>query len=101
MIKEVYAVDLSGEYAFGGFKSFGEGLGFLVGPAFTLAGILLIIYFLWGALDLITSGGDKEKVASARSKITHVIIGFMLLIMMFLVLQFIPKFFGLKGFELF
>lgn len=89
-------IDLSGEYAFGGIRSFGVGLGYLVGPAFTLAGILLIIYFLWGAFDFITSGGDKEKVASARAKITHVIIGFMLLILMFLVLQFIPQFFGLN-----
>jgi hypothetical protein len=103
MIKEVFAqpVSIGENYAFGGIKSFGEGLGYLVNPAFSLAGILLIIWFLWGTFDILVSGGDKEKVAAGRNKITHVIIGFMLLILMFLVLQFIPRFFGLKGFELF
>lgn len=46
---------------------------------FIVGGIGVLIYFIWGALDWILSGGDKEKVASARKKITNAIIGLILL----------------------
>lgn len=35
----------------------------------------VLIYLLWGALDWITSGGDKEKLTKAQNKITNAVIG--------------------------
>lgn len=46
---------------------------------FIVGGIGTLVFFIWGALDWILSGGDKEKVASARKKMTNAIIGLVLL----------------------
>jgi len=47
-----------------------------------VAGIVLIIYLLWGSFDWITSGGDKERLAKAQSKITNAAIGMVLIFVM-------------------
>ena len=90
-------VDLGKEYAFGGITSVGEAFGYLVTPAFSIAGVAVVIYFAIGALRYMMSGGDKQAVESARKMITHAIIGFILLIAMFLILEFIPEYFGIPG----
>lgn len=93
MINKVYAqgkVNIAKEYGFGDLESLGEGLSRLVPLAFAIAALLVVFYFLLGAFDLIISHGDKNAIASARAKITHAIIGFALLIFLFLVLQFLP-----------
>ncbi len=41
-----------------------------------IGGLLLIMYLLWGAIQWITSGGDKTKLEQARTQITHAIVGF-------------------------
>lgn len=46
---------------------------------FIFAGLAVLIFIVWAAFDWITSGGDKEKVAAARRKITNAIIGLFLL----------------------
>lgn len=54
----------------------------LIGTAVSLfilgAGLLLLLYMFWGAFDWINSGGDKEKLAKAQSKITNALIGIVL-----------------------
>ncbi|MCS7093106.1 MAG: hypothetical protein NZL96_01575 [Patescibacteria group bacterium] len=44
----------------------------------TVAGFVLLLFLLWGAFDWITSGGEKEKIAKAQSKITNALIGIVL-----------------------
>src|SRR3990167_5802581 len=67
-------------------KGLGEGyvginrlLDNIVGIFFAAAGIAFIIMFTWGAVQMILSGGDKEAIAKAKSKITWAIIGVVLL----------------------
>lgn len=69
--------------------------------AFSVAAIMVSFYFIIGAFELITSQGDKAHIVSARAKIYHSIIGFVLLIVIFLVMQYIPQRLGLSGFSLF
>lgn len=47
---------------------------------FSVAGIAVLIYLLWGAFDWITSGGDSDKVAAAQSKMTNAVIGIIMVI---------------------
>jgi hypothetical protein len=54
---------------------------------FTVGGIGVLIFFLWGAVDWIFSGGDKEKVAGARKKMTNAIIGLVLLALSFAIIR--------------
>lgn len=83
------------------FPTFGAFVKIITPLAFSIATIMVTFYFLIGALELITSQGDKGHIVSARSKIYHSIIGFILLIVIFLLMQYIPTALGLKDFVLF
>ncbi|MBU3957438.1 hypothetical protein KKI19_04165 [Patescibacteria group bacterium] len=89
-------IDLSKQYSFGQIKSLAQGFGYLIGLGFAIAAIAVIFYFTVGSFKFLTSGGDKNAVASARDMLVHAIIGFILLMVMFLILQFLPEFLGFK-----
>lgn len=61
---------------------------------FTVGGIATLIYFIWGAVDWITSGGEKEKVASARKKMTNAIIGLVLLSLSYFIVSLVGEVVG-------
>ena len=82
-------VNIGQEYGYGYLKNLGEGINKLVTPTFSIAMAVVIFYFLIGAFRLLMSGGEKETVASSRSMITHAIIGFIILMFAFLILQFV------------
>ena len=54
-----------------------------------IAALLLLIYLLWGALDWITSGGEKEKILKAQNKIVNAVIGMIFVIAVFTVFTLI------------
>lgn len=56
---------------------------------FSIVGLLVFFYFIIGAFELITSQGDKAHIVSARSKIYHSVIGLILLIFLFVVMEYI------------
>ena len=90
-----HAFNIEDKYDFGNIGSLGQGINLLVAPAFSIATLAVVIYFLMGAFTYLTSGGDKESVGNAQKMITHAIIGFIILMFAFLILQFIPEFFGI------
>ena len=55
-------------------------LTFMIRFFFVLAGISALLYLLWGSLDWITSGGEKEKVEKARGKIMNALIGVIVIV---------------------
>lgn len=64
---------------------------------FTVSGLIVAFYFVIGAFELITSQGEKGHIVSARSKIYHALIGLVLLIALFVVMQYlIPTLIGSK-----
>lgn len=54
-----------------------------------IAALLLLTYLLWGALDWITSGGEKEKILKAQNKIVNAVIGMIFVIAVFTVFTLI------------
>ena len=96
MMSLLAKVDIGKEYSFGDIGSLGEGINRLITPTFSIATTIVVIYFLVGAMKFLMSGGDKEAVGSARAMITHAIIGFIILIFAFLILEFIPQVFNLQ-----
>jgi len=66
-----------------------EGLGKLISTGIQLflfiAGIFTLIYLLWGAIDWITSAGEKEKIAKAQNKIQSAAIGLVLVVVVLVV----------------
>lgn len=89
-------VELSGQYGFGWLKSLAEALQTLIQPAFGIAAAAVTIYFLIGTIKWITSSGEKEKISSARGMITHAFIGLLLLVVAFILLEFIPPLLGVN-----
>ncbi len=59
-------------------QGLGKFIGFAIQMFILLAGMFLLLYLLWGAFDWIASGGEKEKISKAQSKITNAVIGIVL-----------------------
>jgi hypothetical protein len=96
LIKPVHAaryVDLGPHFIFGGVSSLGQFLTSLGEGAFGIAGLMLTFYLLFGAFKLMTAAGDKNEVAGGREMVVHAIVGFFLLMLIFLVFEFILQFF--------
>ena len=66
-------------------------LGFIM----PMAGIILLFVLISGGYDYMMSQGNADKVKSAQGKITSGIIGFILLIVSFLIVRLIAVIFGL------
>ena len=52
----------------------------IINLVFIVAAVLVLFYLVWGAINWITSGGDKGKVEDARNKITAAVIGILILV---------------------
>lgn len=60
-----------------------------------IGAIMILIYFLWGAIEWITAGGDTGKVQKARDRITQSLVGFIILVSTVVIVAFIGAvFFG-------
>jgi hypothetical protein len=92
--------DIGTAFGFGKYETLGQFVQLLMPIAFSIAALMVVFYFLIAALELITSQGDKAHIVSARSKIYHAIIGFVLLIALFLIMQYVPEALGLQGFRI-
>jgi hypothetical protein len=92
----VYAFNIGTNYGFGWIDSLSKGLTLLINPAFTIAGIAVLFYLIIGAFRYLTSGGDKNAVSGAQNMITHAIVGFILLIFIFILIPFIFEVFGIN-----
>ena len=66
----------------------------------TLGLIIGVVFFLFilimGALQWISSGGDKNALEAAKSKITNAMVGIVILFAIFAVLKLIENFFGVS-----
>ncbi len=57
--------------------------------------IFLSLYFMGrGGLDMITSGGEKERLKSGRERVIYAAIGLMIIFISFTMIQIIGAFFG-------
>lgn len=70
----------------------------LVGLFFAAGAMAFIIMFAWGAVQMILSGGDKEAIAKARSKISWAIVGVTLLGLSYFIFQLLEDITGFKFF---
>lgn len=68
----------------------------LVGWIFVIGSLLFFFVFAIGAIQWITSGGDKQALEGARAKISNAFIGIVLLFISFAVIKVIEKFFGIN-----
>ena len=70
----------------------------------SVIGVLTIIAIIWavfsiitGAISIISSGGDKQALESARKKITTGIVGLVIVLVSLLILELVGYFLGFTG----
>ena len=61
-----------------------------------VAGIAFFIMLLVGGFQLVTSGGDPKAAGQARSTLTYAVIGIVLVVAAWLIIQAIAQFTGVN-----
>lgn len=59
----------------------------------TIGALMVIIFFLWGGIEWISAGGDSGKVEKARNRITQAVIGIILLVSSFVLIELVSTLF--------
>ena len=70
----------------------------IVGLFFAAGTIAFVLMFVWGAVQMILSGGDKEAIAKARARITWAIVGTTLMALSYFIFQLLEAITGFKFF---
>lgn len=60
-----------------------------------VAGMATFIYMIYGGVQWVTSGGEKDKVKEARDKITQAIIGMAVVASAWAIFKLVDYFFGI------
>lgn len=95
MIPPVYAVDLQQLAPNPGVTSFGQLINAVVKDAFVIAGLISFIALIYGGFQVIVSAGDAKKAEQGRAALTGAVIGLVLVIGSFLIVQVIEVVTGL------
>lgn len=99
-MKSLAQINLSPAGGFTGFGKLGTpgatGISLFAGMISTTIGVLTIVAIIWfvfnfimGAIGVISSGGDKQKLESARNKVTYSVIGIVAVIAAIFVVELI------------
>ena len=75
--------------------AFGQLISQVLMIALTVGAIAVFGYLLWGALDWLTSAGDKSKTEKARDKITQAVVGLILIISTAAIMLFVQQLLGI------
>ena len=67
--------------------------------AIVIAGLLTFAFLVWGGIEWLTSGGDKEKYEAARGRITAAVIGLVIVVAAWAIMQVIASFLNLGSME--
>jgi len=66
----------------------------IIGFITLIAGLAFIMYFMIGAINWITSAGDPTKTQKAQSTITNALIGLLITVIAYPVIQVISRLLG-------
>lgn len=95
-----FNVDVPGAVQVGAGKTGFDTLSNIISVGIQLATTIAILFALlsvvWGAMQWITSEGDKQKVHNARSRIIFSIVGLALIFLSFLIIRVVSFFFGIE-----
>lgn len=81
-------------------KFAGKTIGDIINEAlkyiFPAAGLILLLYLIYGGYQLMLSGGDPKAVESGKQKITSAIIGFVIVFISYWLVQIIGEVLGIE-----
>lgn len=62
---------------------------------FVVGGLAFFFMLLWGAIEYITAGGEKDKVGAASKRMSTALIGMVILLSTYAVFKLVNYFFGI------
>jgi hypothetical protein len=65
---------------------------------FSAAGLILLLYLIYGGISLMTSQGDPKAMQAAQAKITNAVIGFIIVFISYWLVQLVGQMLGIKAF---
>lgn len=74
----------------------GQLISALVGTLLIIAALLAFLYLILGGISWITSGGDKAAMEAARNKITHAIVGLIIVGAAWAIMVLVQSFLGIE-----
>lgn len=74
---------------------FGNAIPAAVGLAFVIGTLIFFAMLIMGAISWISSGGDKQKLESARGRISSALVGIIILFASYAIIRLIENFFGI------
>jgi len=77
------------------FNTLSDVLSNALGIIFPAAGAILLAMLIWGGFDYITSFGDPKKAEMGKNKITSAIIGIVVIVLSYWIVQLIDYVFKL------
>lgn len=66
---------------------------------FGAAGLLLLLYLIWGGFSYMLSQGDPKAAESAKQKITNALIGFVIIFVAYWLVQLLGMILGVTQFQ--
>lgn len=70
--------------------------GLLVRAALLFSGGTALVFLIWGGIKFITSGGDPKQAGAARQTITYALIGLILILSSFFIINFLSYLTGVN-----
>lgn len=68
----------------------------VVGTLLIIAALIAFLYLILGGIQWITSGGDKTGMEAARNKITHAIVGLIIVGAAWAIMTLVQNFLGVN-----
>ncbi len=92
MFSKVYAIDISQSFRPAKyFTDIGSILNLFIPLVFTAASLVTLLFLIWGAYTLLTAGGDPENLQKAKKIFKWAILGFVMVILSFLLSRLVAK----------
>lgn len=79
-------------------KTLGDIIKEVVPYLFGIAGLILLLYLIWGGFSLMLSKGDQKAVEAARGRITTAITGFVIIFVAYWLVQILGLILGIEQF---
>jgi len=64
--------------------------------ALLAAGLLVLVMVIWGGIQYVTSGGDKELAQAAQKRITAALVGLLIIVAAYAIAVILEKVLGIR-----
>lgn len=77
-------------------KTIGDIISMILPYVFVISGLILLFMLILGGIQLMTSAGDPDKTKAGFGRITHALIGFLIIFIAYFVSQIVQVMLGVN-----